>query len=134
MSNGVRVARQLSRKRRIWTVVITVLFTVLASALALNFATPEKRLELAPRHLYPISDPQLRRDMGLLLGPAILPGNRITDLENGDEIFPAMLDAIHSAQKTITFNLYLLVRRHRQEIQRCVERAGKGRRRGERDD
>ncbi len=35
--------------------------------------------------------------MGTLLGPAILPGNQITALQNGDEIFPAMLKAIRAA-------------------------------------
>jgi hypothetical protein len=45
--------------------------------------------------------------MGVMLGPAIVPGNRVTDLENGDEIFPAMLVAIRGAQKTITFETYI---------------------------
>jgi cardiolipin synthase len=101
------VAKQGSRKKRIGTIVITVLATVLAVALAMNFATPEKRLQNAPPHRYSIADPQFRREMGVLLGPAILHGNRVTDLENGDEIFPAMLDAIRSAQKTITFETYI---------------------------
>ena len=96
-----------SRKKRIWTIVITVAATVLACALAMNFATPEKKLEKAPQHQYSIADPQFRREMGVLLGPAILHGNRVTDLENGDDIFPAMLDAIHSAQKTVTFETYI---------------------------
>ena len=30
--------------------------------------------------------------MGQLLGPAIVPGNRVTAFQNGDEIFPAMLE------------------------------------------
>ena len=101
------MARQWSRKKRIWTIVISVLTTVLGCAVAMNFATPEKKLEQAPQHRYAIADPQFRREMGVLLGPAIARGNRITDLENGDEIFPAMLDAIHSAQKTITFETYI---------------------------
>ena len=104
---GVLVARQWSRKNRIWAGVIIVLVTVLAYALAMNFATPEKKLEKAPEHRYAIADAQFRREMGVLLGPAILHGNRVTDLENGDEIFPAMLDAIRSAQKTITFETYI---------------------------
>lgn len=45
--------------------------------------------------------------MGSLLGPAILGGNKVTALLNGDEIFPAMLEAIRSAQKTITFETYI---------------------------
>jgi cardiolipin synthase len=36
-----------------------------------------------------------------------LPGNGVTILLNGDEIFPAMLAAIRSARRTITFTTYL---------------------------
>ncbi|HVR80511.1 MAG TPA: phospholipase D-like domain-containing protein [Luteimonas sp.] len=91
----------------IWTVVITAILTLLAVVLAMNFATPEKKLDRKIEHRYAVSDPQFRREMGVMLGPAILPGNTITDLENGDEIFPAMLDAIRSARKTITFETYI---------------------------
>jgi cardiolipin synthase len=73
----------------------------------MNFATPEKKLDRKIEHRYSVADPQFRREMGVLLGPAILPGNTVTDLENGDEIFPAMLAAIASAQKTITFETYI---------------------------
>jgi len=45
--------------------------------------------------------------MGHLLGSPLLKGNKITPLENGDQIFPAMLNAIRSAQRTITFENFL---------------------------
>jgi len=90
-----------------WTIVITAIATVLLVVLAMNFATPEKKLERKIEHRYAAADPQFRREMGVLLGPAILPGNTITDLENGDEIFPAMLEAIASAKKTVTFETYI---------------------------
>jgi cardiolipin synthase len=45
--------------------------------------------------------------MGYLLGPALLSGNRVEALHNGDQIFPAMLEAIRSAEKTITFETYI---------------------------
>src|SRR4051794_35952261 len=45
--------------------------------------------------------------MGHLLGPPLVEGNKITPLENGDHIFPAMLKAIRSAQRTITFENFL---------------------------
>src|SRR5258708_8539623 len=54
-----------------------------------------------------VSDPQFSRVMGSLLGPALIGGNSTRTLLNGDEIFPAMLDAIHSARKTITFETYI---------------------------
>ncbi|MEN1959435.1 phospholipase D-like domain-containing protein [Luteimonas sp. MJ246] len=90
-----------------WTLVLTVAITVLAVVLAMNFATPEKKIERKIAHRHAIADPQFRREMSVLLGPAILPGNLVTDYENGDEIFPAMLEAIASAQETITFETYI---------------------------
>ena len=91
----------------LWTIAITVLVTVLAVVLAMNFATPEKKLDRKIEHHYAISDPQYRREMSVMLGPAIVGGNRVEDLQNGDEIFPAMLSAIRAAQKTITFETYI---------------------------
>ena len=90
-----------------WTIVITALVTILVAALAMNFKTPEKTLERKIEHRYAVSDPQFRREMGVLLGPGIVPGNVVTDLENGVEIFPAMLAAIRGAQETITLETYI---------------------------
>jgi cardiolipin synthase len=45
--------------------------------------------------------------MGVLLGPPIIEGNKVEVLVNGDQIFPAMLDAIRSAQHTITFETFI---------------------------
>ena len=90
-----------------WTIVITALVTVLVVVLAMNFATPEKKLERKIEHRYGISDPQYRREMSVLLGPSIFHGNQVSALQNGHEIFPAMLEAIRGAQKTITFETYI---------------------------
>ena len=45
--------------------------------------------------------------MGHLVGPGILASNRVTVLVNGDQIFPAMLEAIRGAKKTITLETYI---------------------------
>lgn len=90
-----------------WTIVLTAAITVLAVVLAMNFSTPEKKIERKVEHRHAIADPQFRREMSVLLGPAILPGNLVTAYQNGDEIFPAMLDAIASARETITFETYI---------------------------
>ena len=90
-----------------WTIVLTVLATVLVVVVAMNFSTPEKKIERRIEHRHAIADPQFRREMSVLLGPAILPGNHVVDYQNGDEIFPAMLGAIASAQETITFETYI---------------------------
>ena len=95
------------RLRRVWTIVASIVATLVAVVLVINFRTPEKTIQHQVRHLYPVVHPQFEREMGTLLGPAILPGNAIVVLQNGDEIFPAMLSAIRAAQSTISFETYI---------------------------
>ncbi|MGM0669586.1 MAG: phospholipase D-like domain-containing protein [Gemmatimonadota bacterium] len=66
-----------------------------------------KGLTRKVRHLYGVSDPQFRREMSVMLGPSITSGNHVTALHNGDEIFPAMLEAIRGASVSITFETYV---------------------------
>ena len=96
-----------SRKRMLTTILVTFVLTGLAVIIGLNFMTPTKQLERKIEHRFAVSDPQFRREMSVMLGPAILPGNRVTDLQNGAEIFPAMLEAIASAKETVTFETYI---------------------------
>src|SRR5512144_2778516 len=80
------------------SVAIVVLATLLVAALVLavgaNLKTTERRLLYRPRRLYTSGDADFRRAMGILLGPPLVAGNRITTLVNGTEIYPAMLQAI----------------------------------------
>lgn len=96
-----------SRRRTLWTIVLTAFITLVTVVLSLNFVTPQKKLDRKIEHLYSVADPQFKREMGVLLGPAILAGNQVTDLENGDQIFPAMLQAIHGAKRTVDFETYI---------------------------
>jgi len=89
------------------TVLITVLATVFLILLVVNLATAEKRLLRRPKHLYTSSDSDFRRALGVLLGPPIIGGNDVKTLLNGDQIFPAMLDAIRSAQISVTFETFI---------------------------
>lgn len=63
------------------------------------------REEITP--LYSAASPEFRQSAGSLLGPNFVSGNSITTLVNGDQIFPAMLSAIRSAKKSITFETYV---------------------------
>ena len=91
----------------LWAIGITVLVTSLVLMVWQNFKTPEKVVERTVEHRYAVSDPQFRREMSVLLGPAIVHGNQVIALQNGDEIFPAMLLAIRSAQTSITFETFI---------------------------
>lgn len=83
------------------------LLAAFVTVIALNFIGGEKRIERKLEHRHAVTHPQFRREMGTLLGPPILAGNRVANLENGDEIFPAMLDAIRQAKRTINFETYI---------------------------
>ncbi|RYF43055.1 MAG: cardiolipin synthase [Comamonadaceae bacterium] len=88
-------------------ILVTVILTLLVGLVFVNFAVPEKKVQTEIPHLYSVDDPQFLRSMGLLLGPSILEGNKATELINGDQIFPSMLQAIRGAKKTILFETYI---------------------------
>ena len=81
--------------------------TLAAVVVGLNFTNREKRVAQRIARLYSAGDPDFLRAMGVLLGPAILEGNRFEVLLNGERIFPAMLAAIRQAQKSITFESFV---------------------------
>jgi cardiolipin synthase A/B len=97
----------IKKTRFALTIVITLILTLASVLIALNFTSGEKNVERKLPRLYQTQDPQFHRAMGSLLGPGILGGNRARELLNGDQIFPAMLTAIRSAEHSITFETYI---------------------------
>lgn len=80
--------------------------------LSRNFFEAEKKVTHTILVDYEISHPQFTRTMSQLLGPPLVEKNSITILENGAEIFPAMLAAIESARRTITFENFVFTHGH----------------------
>ena len=74
---------------------------------ARNFFPTEKKIRHRITADYAVGDDVFVRTMGTLLGPPLVHGNKITALENGEQIFPAMLEGIRSATSTITFENFL---------------------------
>ncbi|MDA8521400.1 phospholipase D-like domain-containing protein [Acidovorax sp. NCPPB 4044] len=93
--------------RTLRVALITFLATAAAALLVLNFTAGEKQVQQQLPRLYTTASPQFDRAMGNLLGPGVLGGNEVTDLQNGDRIFPPMLAAIRAARKTVTFETYI---------------------------
>lgn len=87
--------------------LVGVLLGAVGVVVALNFTSGEKRIQRELEHHYAIDDPQFLRELGTLLGPPIVSGNRVVNFENGAEIFPAMLAAIRSAKESISFETYI---------------------------
>jgi cardiolipin synthase A/B len=64
------------------------------------------------RHLPPHSEhlEMLARVVGKVVAKPLLAGNRVEPLLNGDETYPAMLDAIRNAKQTVSFLTYIFDR------------------------
>jgi cardiolipin synthase len=58
-------------------------------------------------HTFSVRDPEFIGSALALANPVLLPGNKIDLLQNGDEYFPAMLQAIGAARKTINFEAFI---------------------------
>jgi cardiolipin synthase A/B len=67
--------------------------------------------ETAPQygldHEFAVDDEEFLPTMAGTTGVPFLPGNRLTILNNGDEFFPAMLEAIAAAEVSITIEAYI---------------------------
>ena len=94
-------------KRTAYIVAGAVVLTLAGAFVALNLTGGEKKIERRLERLYGLDDPQFRHDLGALLGPPFIEGNRHRALLNGDEIFPPMLAAIRAASTSITFETYI---------------------------
>ncbi len=64
-------------------------------------------VEYYPERHFSVSDPAFFGSAHALGDPLPIGGNKITLLNNGDEIFPALLEAIRSAKKSINFEAYI---------------------------
>ncbi len=76
--------------------------------IARNFFETDKKIQHSIHTSYAVGDPSFCRTMSHLLGPPLVDGNTVKTLENGCQIFPAMLGAIASAQRSITFENFVL--------------------------
>jgi len=87
--------------------IAALIAAVLGLLIIINLSTGEKKIEHELTHLYGVDGPQFARAVGTLLGPALVPGNQVTPLYNGEQIFHSMLEAIRGARRSITFETYI---------------------------
>ena len=75
-----------------------------------------------------ISDPAFQTSLEAFSGAPIIGDNRVEILLNGEETFPAMLNAIRAAKSTVTFEAYIFREGHvaDQIVEAFVERCGAG--------
>ncbi|MGH6611292.1 MAG: phospholipase D-like domain-containing protein [Burkholderiaceae bacterium] len=96
----------MNLKRHALPIIVAVISTLVVTLILLNLRA-DKKIEVRPTHLYSVADQQFMRTMSVLLGPPLADGNQVETLLNGDQIFPSMLQAIASAQRTIDFETYI---------------------------
>lgn len=94
-------------KRRATWIIAGALGMALLALLLVNFWPKEQQLQQRIGHVSAVESAQFRREAGTLLGPAIIDGNAVTDYQNGAQIFPAMLAAIRSAQRSVNLETYI---------------------------
>lgn len=99
---GIGMIRFLENQARWWSLLASALFFSGCTTL-----TEKNQVREPIHHLYTVHDPTFRRAAEALLGQAIVDGNHTETLLNGDQIFPAMLTAIRSAQRTIHLEIYI---------------------------
>jgi cardiolipin synthase len=95
------------RLKRFSIIAASMAATVAVTLFVANISSGEKQITERIAHTYGVADTQFQRSMSVLLGPPLVDGNRIDTLLNGSQIFPAMLAAIRSAKKSITFETYI---------------------------
>jgi cardiolipin synthase len=92
----------------VWAAIAaTFVVTLVLAGVARLLAGREKKINHRIETLYNARDEQFLRSMGSLLEPNLTPSNRIDIYNNGDEIFPPMLEAITGARRTITFETFV---------------------------
>ena len=85
----------------------TLLGLVVAFIVFVFAAGPRRRLEHLVLDMCAVDEPQFVRTLGGLLGAPLVSGNQILELVNGDRIFPAMLEAICTARRSICFETFI---------------------------
>jgi cardiolipin synthase A/B len=88
-------------------VLVAVVAAAIVALLLVNLTAGTKKVEQPVPSRYAADDPQFARDMDGLLAPGLKHGNLVHAFQNGCRIFPAMLDAIRLAERTINFETYI---------------------------
>ena len=87
--------------------ILALVLIPIASLFFLNVCTGSRKIEQPVVLDYGVGDPRFLRSVGALLGPSVIHGNTVRALQNGDETFPAMLEAIRGATTSITFETFI---------------------------
>lgn len=91
------------------TIVLTAIITLAAFVIGFNLVNQQRRVQHRIDSAFGVDDPQFARAASNLLSRPLCDGNKIETIVNGCRYFPAMLEAIRSAQHSITFESFIYV-------------------------
>lgn len=108
-SHNKKIGFLTRRRNKILLAAIAGTFftTLVVTLLLINLSSGGPSVNQPIEHLAAVNDPIFARTLENLLGPPWTDGNLVKPLENGDEIFPAMLAAIRSAERSINFETFI---------------------------
>ncbi|MDQ2075846.1 phosphatidylserine/phosphatidylglycerophosphate/cardiolipin synthase family protein [Marinimicrobium sp. ABcell2] len=96
----------LSKRSLLIYVALFLVAVVAANVILFNALPKPPRVEQPLSLAYTTADPPFERSLNALLMQPVVGGNQLEFLRDGEEIYPAMIDAINSAQHSITFETY----------------------------
>lgn len=109
---------------------IVALISILAvvSWIVIALFSPTLRYQLAKPPAAPITSEQFRRELQALTASRFAEGVSVEPLPNGEQFYPAEIDAIHGAQKSVNIEAYIFERGDvtRQVVDALTERARAG--------
>ncbi|RUW01688.1 MAG: cardiolipin synthase B [Mesorhizobium sp.] len=103
----VRFGRNRRRLLSSLKYLAVALVASLVTLLAINLIPETRVIRTIVPHRFDAADPQFARSMSSYSQGQMFEANAVQTLVNGDEIFPAMLQAIRSARKTINMETYI---------------------------
>ena len=99
-----RAPREPNRGKRFW--ITTLICAAIALAIFFWYTSARVLSEPVSLDVGPAA-PEFAATLGPLVSAEFSGGNRIEPLLNGDEIFPAMLEAIRKAKRSVTLETYI---------------------------
>jgi cardiolipin synthase len=90
-----------------WKKWLLVFILALFASIIFLLSPVEEAPEYGLDHDFAIESPEFLASIAGVTGTPFVPGNRIDIYNNGDEFYPAMLEAINQARRTITIEAYI---------------------------
>lgn len=116
------------RRHKPLRIIALICIVAMFGWLLIALFAPAPAYRFTSRPSWPIGSLQFRRELAILTGSPIWTGAQVEVLPNGNNFYPAELDAIRHAQRTVDFQAYIFKPGDigKQFVQALAERAAAG--------